>query len=187
MIVDETILSPYCKPIKNRTIKYIILHTTENQCVPGVARNVAMYFHGMMPHPASAHYVVGTEICINCVPDNSEAYHCKSPMNEISIGVEMTGYAAFTKEQWASPLVLAMLDRATSLVAYKCSEHNIDAKFINAAGLKAGIGGISFHSEVSKAWHNTDHQDPGPNFPIDFFISEVNRKLLPTSQLIPSP
>lgn len=187
MIIDKVIIAIHFKPATNRTIKNIILHSTETACQAGVSVNIANSWHGMLSAPASAHYVCDPNTIVMTCEDKDIAYHCKSPMNEISIGIEMTGYAAFTKEQWASQFVLAMLDRATSLVAYKCSEHNIDAKFIDTVGLKAGLCGISTHFCVSHAFHVSDHQDPGPNFPMEFFISEVNRKLVPTSQLIPSP
>lgn len=42
------------------------------------------------------------------------------------------------------------------------------------ADLKAGRRGICGHVDVTDAWHQSDHDDPGPWFPWDKFMAVVN-------------
>ena len=42
------------------------------------------------------------------------------------------------------------------------------------ADLKAGKRGVCGHTDVTDAWHQSDHDDPGPWFPWDRFMAVVN-------------
>ncbi|WP_446924560.1 hypothetical protein, partial [Klebsiella pneumoniae] len=42
------------------------------------------------------------------------------------------------------------------------------------ADLKAGKRGVCGHVDVTDAWHQSDHDDPGPWFPWDKFMAVVN-------------
>jgi len=41
------------------------------------------------------------------------------------------------------------------------------------ADLKAGRRGVCGHTDVTDAWHQSDHDDPGPWFPWDKFMAVV--------------
>jgi N-acetyl-anhydromuramyl-L-alanine amidase AmpD len=153
-------------------VRLVVLHTTENPCAPGVARAVARYFAGPGAPEASAHYVVGPDELILCVPEASTAWHAP-PANFYSIGVEQTGRAAFTPDDWQSASAQAMLARSAALVADLCDRYGLPVVFVDAAGLAREDAGITTHVEVSKAFRVSDHTDPGPSFPMDDFLAAV--------------
>jgi hypothetical protein len=71
-----------------------------------------------------------------------------------------------------------MLDLAARLVADVCYRNGLPAVFVDAAGLKSQTQGITTHRELSAAFPTeTDHTDPGPNFPMDAFLERVSSAL----------
>lgn len=58
-------------------------------------------------------------------------------------------------------------------VAFWCRKYGIPVRFINATQLRNGEKGICGHHEVSLAWREVNHTDPGPNFPWDVFLTYV--------------
>ena len=168
-----------------RTILWIMLHTTQNQCVNGVARNVGHWFQSPMlgqdgkPHPASSHYIVGPDETIQCVLDSQIAWHACSPANEKAIGIEMVGDAYYTAAQWALPNQQKVIAATAKLVAEKCVEHNLPPEYRSADDLKAGVVGITDHRQASLAWHNSTHTDVGEHFPWDSFLAMVVQNMTP--------
>lgn len=145
-----------------REIKWIVLHSTENDRVPGVADAVARDF-ATTEQAKSAHYIVGPEKIIQAVHEKDLAWHAP-PANEHGIGIEFVGRAKFTREQWTD------MQAGADLVKALAGKYGVPLEWVDAAGLLAGRKGVTTHAEVSKAWHKTDHTDPGAGFPLDFFV-----------------
>lgn len=152
-------------------IRLAVIHTTENTQAPGVEDAVASWFAGASAPQASAHYVIGQHV-VQCVREVDMAWHAPAA-NAQGIGIEHVGRAAFTATDWASDYSTAMLDVSAKLVADICQRHGLPAVFVDADGLLAGESGITTHAEVAKAWHRTDHFDPGQNWPMDDYIGRV--------------
>lgn len=182
----STILAKNFRKGRSTAVRLVVLHTTENPCAPGVARAVANYFAGSSAPMASAHYVVGPDEVVSCVPEEDTAWHAP-PVNDYSIGVEQTAHAAFTDEDWKGAGVVAMLARSVDLVADICERTGIPAVFVDAAGLARGDSGITTHVEVSQAFHKTDHTDPGPHFPIADYIAQVAAAMAAAPATDPTP
>jgi len=154
----------------------VVIHDMENPERPGSEDGVAAWFANKLapasPAPmASAHYCVGQHI-VQCVREEDMAYHAPGA-NTQGIGIEHVGYASQTAEQWADPYSTNMLALSARLVADICHRRGIPAVFVDAEGLLAGERGITTHVEVSKAWHKSNHTDPGKAFPIDDYIGRV--------------
>lgn len=146
-----------------RTVDLLVLHSTENDCRDGVARQVAQFFATQDDsNPTSAHYVVGPDETIQCVKDEDIAWHAP-PANEHGIGIEMVGRAKFSEDEWTS---CGLVDRVAALLGALAVKWNVPLSFVDAAGLLAGKRGVTSHAEVAKAFHKTDHTDPGPGFPV---------------------
>jgi hypothetical protein len=156
-----------------RKITHVVIHTTESGEYPGAARDVARYFQQLpKTRKASAHYVVDSREIVQCVEERDIAYHAP-PLNEESVGVELCAKAGQTAAQWADDYSNAELALAAGLVRGVCHRYGIPVRFVDAAGLKAGVSGITTHVEVSRAFRVSDHWDPGPNFPMARFLSLV--------------
>jgi N-acetylmuramoyl-L-alanine amidase len=130
-----------------------------------------------------AHYIEGIDVEEHCVPDKLVALH--APPNAGSIGVEITADGgdkssfkkakhAYTREQWMSDLVFPAVVRAAGRVRELCERHGVPKRRLTVDEVKAGKHGICGHIDVSLAFHQTTHTDPGPNFPWDEFMAMVN-------------
>lgn len=159
---------------RTERVRLLVLHTTEGPCIHGAARNIAKWFAGSNAPEASAHFVVGPDEVLQCVSEDDTAWHAP-PVNEYSIGVEHTAFAAFTADEWMGTGQQAMLARSAALVAFLCKWHSIPIVAVDVAGLLAGESGITTHCAVSKAFHKTDHTDPGPAFPMAAYLAMLSR------------
>jgi hypothetical protein len=48
-------------------------------------------------------------------------------------------------------------------------------RWLDADDVRAGRRGITGHAEVSAAYRQSDHWDPGPGFPVESFLDRVRR------------
>jgi len=158
----------------------VVIHTAECDCAPGAATGIGNYF-AQASSGGSAQYGVDPDAEGHYVHEAAIAWH--APPNQFSIGVEIAGRAAFTSAQWASAPVQAALTRAAARTADLCHRYGLPVVWLSAADLLAGRRGITGHVCVSRAWHQTDHTDPGPNFPVVAFLQLVQAYL----HAIPAP
>lgn len=159
-----------------QTPKTIVIHGTVSPCRTGQARATAQFF---AQRPAtgktSAHYSVDPAEVYQSVGDHVVAYHCGH--NQDSIGIELcdpqTGFGA----RWSDANHKAMLKVAATLVAELCLAYKIPAIRVTPSALKAGKHGICGHVDMSLAFHQSTHTDPGPDFPWTDFIHDVKSEI----------
>lgn len=149
----------------------IVLHDMEAPEALTTAENVAAYFAGKNAPMASTHYSVDGDSIVRSVKDEDTAYH--APPNARSLGVEHAGYASQRRDQWLDPYSTAELHLSAQLVRALCDKYAIPIRYVDAAGLLRGEKGITTHAQVSAAWHQSDHSDPGPGFPMDVYLALV--------------
>lgn len=166
----------------NLTPTRVVIHATcpdvgyPAASAAGTAHGTALYFQ----NPASggsAHYVCDGGREEHCVPDGVIAWH--APPNEHSIGIEICAeggnYArSYTREQWLSAQVWPGVVRAAARTRELCARFGIPVTKLSVADLLAGRRGICGHVDVSQAWHQSDHSDPGPGFPWSEFLAAVS-------------
>jgi N-acetyl-anhydromuramyl-L-alanine amidase AmpD len=144
--------------------KRIIIHTTENVQSDKVAENIAMKWH--LTKSVSCHFIVGSELAIQCVPESAVAWHAV-PDNDESIGIELVGRHTQT---WDSDFAIRQLELAAQLAASLASTHAIPIVRGTIADLPH-TSGVWGHSDVTKAYNVVGgHIDPGPNFPWAKFL-----------------
>jgi len=143
----------------SQTPRLIVMHSTVSPCKPGGAAATAHFF-ATEENKTSAHYVVDPETVVQCVGDHTVAYHCGH--NQDSIGVEMCDMPdPKNKKRWDDAAHKAMFDRAADLVADLCLAYGIRPYFVKAAALKRGTVGVTTHAEMTNAFHQSTHWDPG--------------------------
>lgn len=171
----------------NAPVARVVIHATcpdigyPGASKAGQAKANATYF-ATTSRDASAHYVVDVASTIQCLSEQTIGYH--APPNSHSIGVEIcadggskTSFSspshAYARNQWLSPQVWPAVERAATLTRDICTRHHIPLRRLTTAQVRAGEKGICGHDNVSDAFHQSDHDDPGPTFPWDRFMAAV--------------
>lgn len=142
------------------------------ESAPGVARGTAEYFTRSAT-PGSAHYVHdagGAEE--HCVPEDTIAWH--APPNPRSIGDEICADPDYTRDEWLSDAVWPAVAASATRCRDVCDRYGIPKVKLTPADLLAGKSGICGHVDVSDAWHQSTHWDPGPDFPWDRYMAVVH-------------
>lgn len=165
-------------PTSGRKVNYVVIHTMETPEGLTTAENVAFWFAGSTSPRASAHYCVDMNSVVQSVLEKDVAWAAPGA-NHDGIQIELAGKAGQTDEQWDDPYSQTELKLAALLVADICRRHNIPAVQVSTAGVLNGVRGITGHANVSQAFKGSDHWDPGPNFPWNEFIAEVQKALRP--------
>lgn len=143
----------------NKPIHRIVMHATVSPCEPGGARNIANYFANLSGTYASAHYVVDPKEVIQCVNDWTVAY--QAPPNEHSLGIELCDPQEGPDSRWDDANHVAMLKLAAKLAQQLAKAYGVPVVWRSPAQLTAGKQGFTDHDNVSNAWGQTDHTDPG--------------------------
>ena len=159
-------------------IRLIVLHSAECAEVDAAAESLSAYGTAMPDAiKASWHYAVDQDSVTQAVKDTDTANHAVGA-NPFSIGVEHAGRASQTAFEWLDEYSAAMLRLSAQLVGSLCFKHGLPAVFVDAEGLKRGDKGITTHAEVTKAWRKGTHWDPGPNFPMEWYLTAVEEELV---------
>lgn len=170
---------PYLGPAKfqggsdNKPIRRIVIHGTVSPTEAGGARNIARYFTQSVTRPSSAHYVRDPGETVQVVYDSVVAYH--APPNRHSIGYELCDWVKGPITRWDDKPHRRMLRGAAKDVARLCLAYNVPIRKIGPVALRLGRKGICGHVDVSNAWRQTSHWDPGA-FPWRRFIRMVREE-----------
>lgn len=170
-----TNFSPKLRNAKD--VQAITLHATHGIEGPQAAFATAQRFAERLDRPVSAHYVIDSANVFCCVPDLLTAWHCGHHGNLLTIGLELCGSADQSRAQWLDAASVATLGLAARLCVTLCLRYGLPPAVVTPTGLRAGERGITTHAMVSQAWHESDHYDPGPGFPLGDFIVAVEAVL----------
>lgn len=154
--------------------KRIVIHCTVSPCKAGGARDVARYFRKTVTRPSSAHYVVDPFEVVQVVPDHTVAYH--APPNLDTLGVELCDPQAGPSSRWNDDLHMSMLRLAARLVANLALAYDVPIQKLGPRDLVGGLRGICGHVDVSNAFHESTHTDPGDGFPWGRFMRLVREQ-----------
>jgi hypothetical protein len=178
-------------PTNGRGILWVVLHDMEAPEQPTTAEDTAQFFH-TTPRAASSHICVDNNSAVQCVKDKDIAYGAPGA-NAAGLHVEQAGYASQSREDWLDAYSSAEIDITAGVTAWWCGKYGLPVRFVDAAGLLRQSKGITTHAEVTHAFggNNAGHYDPGPNFPMDYFLSRVNialgRAPKPEDDDVPKP
>lgn len=161
----------------NLPIRRVVIHATcpgvgyPAASKKGAASGTAKYFQ-MASSGGSAHYIYDSSRAEqHCVPENVTAWH--APPNSHSIGIEICGEASYTRAQWLSAEVWPAVEEAAARTRDLCQRYGLPMRKLTVSQVRANDEGVCGHVDVSAAFHQTDHSDPGKNFPWDRFMELV--------------
>ena len=151
-------------------IRFLVVHDTQSPDHGGVddATAVAHYFQSAGAG-GSANVVFDDEGGVRCVWDR-EIPAAAPPCNTDGLHSEFCGFTTWTTDEWLAHRL--SLERGAYHFAEWSKITGVPLEFLAAADLaKPGATGVTTHAEISAAFHETDHTDPGPNFPMTFFLN----------------
>ena len=169
---------------KPRSICAVVIHSTENAELEGMARMNAGLFASDASPLASVHYFVDDRDVYQTVREEDVAcatgHQGPGGVDLVSVHVEIVGRANQTASQWSDDYSRLALYNAMGLVADVCRRCKLQPLFIPAAVLAHGdFNGITTHHEISIATRQPGgHYDPGPNFPMEAFLNGVQWVML---------
>lgn len=150
-------------------VLWIVLHSSEGLERYDGAEGLMNWAAGPDHPKASWHYAIDADSCTSSVHPECIAGHAKGA-NTKSIGIEMVGKAEQTEWDWLDDFSFAVMQRTAELVAALCRDWVIPIRYVDAAGLLRGDAGVTTHAQVSKAFRQSDHTDPGIGFPMTTFV-----------------
>ena len=164
-------------------ISMIVIHTTESSERPGSAIDVAKWFSSNNAPLASPHYVVDPASIVGCVHEEDTAWAAPGA-NGPGIQIELCARAEQTKAQWDDDESREILENAAVLSSEICDWHGIPAMYLSSEALSCRDPlprGITGHVDVTRAFHQSTHWDPGPAFPWDILLKRVRELVVARS------
>lgn len=164
-------------PASPRPLGLIVVHCTVTGERAGTAIAVQRGFASPTARPGSTHTIVDPIHIVRSVRDEHIAYGA-SGANKQGLHVEICGQPTQTREQWLDTDSRSAIRNAGRCIAAWCHRHHIPAQLVLDPGaLRSGLRGITSHAAVQKAWPSTGHWDPGPAFPWDVLMGDIDAEL----------
>lgn len=114
--------------------------------------------------------------------DASAGPYAAPPTNGTWWHVCIPGAASQTRDDWLLDVSRLHIKGVARFIVDRWREDGESwdiTSYLIATDLVRGRQGITSHREVSNAWHQSDHSDPGPLFPWDILLSDVTLILHP--------
>lgn len=99
-------------------------------------------------------------------------YHAP-PINKTWWAICIPGYAAQTRDQWLDTPSRSFIRCVARFIVDRAARDGFELRRPSIAELRGGAGGYCSHGDVARAWGQTDHTDPGPNFPWDVLAADI--------------
>jgi N-acetyl-anhydromuramyl-L-alanine amidase AmpD len=173
---DIPFLGPPAAYVKGRRSgqpTVVVIHDTEGNEGITSAEDGAAY-DKRRTDGTSTHFFTDPNSTVQCVYTWDQANAARATGNHIGIHIEMCGKASQTKAQWGDPNSAAMIDNTAKLVARLCKKYGFPVRRLTVQELQNGGKGIVGHVDITRAFGESDHTDPGPNFPWETLIAKAN-------------
>lgn len=154
-----------------KAIRLLVVHDMEAPEGPLTAENVARFFANPSTK-ASAHVCIDNNSAVRCVADGDTAWHAPGA-NADGLGGEFAGYARQTAKDWDDDYSRQVLEQAAIVYAAWAVKYSIPVVHLSVADILAGKKGFAGHRDITAAYHKSDHQDPGTEFPWAKFLALV--------------
>lgn len=150
---------------------WFVLHATDTDYADNYPANLGRYW-STTDTEVSVHFAVSDTMTYQYVDMGDTAFQCRNPGNLRGIGVELIGKSDWSRNEWMAHKL--MFRRAAKLCAEVSMAYGLKTTtaLLSTDALRARNSGLTCHKDMSKTFAGT-HTDPGPNFPWDFFASEL--------------
>lgn len=142
----------------------IVIHTTEGSEGPSSAEDGAAY-DARRTDGTSTHFFCDSTSTVQCVRTTDTAHAAMYSGNRIGIHIEICGKAGQSSSQWDDDVSQATLRQVASLCRVLLADYPWPVVHLSPSKVRGGAEGFCGHDDISEAFHESDHWDPGPNFP----------------------
>lgn len=164
-----------------------LIHSLEAPAKPGMANGLIQWTvsEGLSPHTMS-----DPSECLQGLSESHAGAHAGSNANMTLVGFEQTGYAAWDITKWTEPVAFAGVKNAARGVAnlWKVmgwdkndvewgSVAQLQAEYNNYKAGRSWRPMMWTHYDVTRAWRQTTHTDPGNGYPYAIFRQLVKQYL----------
>jgi len=156
----------------------LVLHSLECEAMRGIAQSLSERGGWLDTENLAPQRMTAPGDLVRTMPDGDQGGHIGGPGNSHCAGVEVSGRAAWTPEQWATPLAKEALDmqaRAIAGLAVAYGWAYSDLRYLSQAQIKAGdTRGICDHNAISLSGiSNTNHWDVGLGYPWEGQLTRI--------------
>lgn len=131
-------------------------------------------------HESSYTMLVGTRRTLRANDDNYIPWAAMPTGNRVGLHLSFLAYARSSRQEWLDNT--NQLDLGARVVADWCTRYGIPPVKVSPDEVRAGKRGVCGHGDVSAAWRESDHTDPGAGFPWDVFLDRVQHFMNPAPQ-----
>lgn len=178
-VTTSTIKAKFFTPASRTDddIRRIVMHTSEGLEQATGAENLGEFFHNLPDSTppdrrVSSHYGTDSNSVVGYVDETDIAHHALGD-NTASIGIEMVGKAAQSREDWGDDYSRKQLALTAELCADICKRRGIPVRFLSDQDLRENKRGFASHDAISRVFGANIRDDPGKNFPWQKFLSDV--------------
>jgi hypothetical protein len=154
----------------------IVIHTTESaEGLKGAENGAA--FDARREDGTSTHYHHDQDTTVQCVRTTDRANTAKGTGNQRGIHHELSGKAAQDLSQWHDEASRGTLRNAARQCARDAKRWNIPVRHLTVSQVRSGEKGFCGHVDITNAFHESDHTDPGKAFPWTEFLGLVKQAM----------
>lgn len=173
----------YGKGRDGRKVMYAVVHYTAGSEGRASAENGAAY-DARRTDGTSTHFFCDQDSTIQCVYTWDRANAAFSKGNRLGVHFELCGTVQ-SRAQWLDTASYGTLEQAAGWIAVVCQKYNLPARRLSVAETRAawdtpnsaGPRGIVGHVDITQAYGQGDHTDPGAAFPWDVLLDMVQDNL----------
>ena len=154
----------------SNTKQVIVFHDTESSAANGSIDWMRSQQNG------SYHYIVDVDGDVfRMVPDQYQAWGAMPTGNRIGLHVCATGFAKWSTAQWNKHPDL--IENVAKIVGDWSRMYGIPLRLLTPAQVRAGQRGVCTHNDISLAYRESDHTDPGKFFPETDVLTRAEKYL----------
>lgn len=120
------------------------------------------------------------------VADANAGPYAVPPLNKTWWHICMPGRASQTWDEWLDQLSRNHIRGVARFIVDKAAADGFPFHHLNSFNLLAGDRGYCSHASVSSAWGQSNHTDPGPNFPWPVLADDIEALTAPAPAPTPN-
>ncbi|HET9234786.1 MAG TPA: peptidoglycan recognition family protein [Candidatus Eisenbacteria bacterium] len=162
-------------------IKWIVIHTTEGSEGATSAEDGAAYDQ-RRTDGTSAHFYVDSNSVVQCVRTEDIAHTARATGNRHGIHIEVCGRAGQSAAQWNDAASRATIEQLAELCKMLRRKYPVPLVNLTPAQVADFKIGFCEHKDISLAFGQSTHTDPGPNFPWQRLFALIEEEDAPMSE-----